>query len=439
VDDSTTEGQRPRRTDTLWSAFKRFSRLWGFLLFLCVVIVLFRGIVLPFVFAGLIVYLLAPVVARLEPRIGRVLAVILCYLVILGFLALFFGLLLPALLADLARARDSFPATVAEFNDVWLPKAMQWVQDTFGAFMPEKGAVPPPSAAGAELVMQQLPDGTWRVDLDGLQLRAEAQSDGTWVVGAPSSPAPDAGFDSDLGNQVRELVSTRAQELTGFIGPAIQALVMGVAGFLTSFVLTFMIAAFILVDIERVKRFVRSLVPHESRPGFDELWKGMDKGLGGVVRGQLLICLVNGVLTFLGLVIFDVKYSILLGIMAGMFSLIPIFGTILSSIPIIAIAMVSGDQGMEIGPALGILAWIIGIHLLEANVLNPKIIGDSAHIHPVIVVFALLAGEHMYGLVGALLAIPVTSMVQTMFLHARRYSPEFSRDQMPGPPRPELR
>ena len=162
-----------------------------------------------------------------------------------------------------------------------------------------------------------------------------------------------------------------------------------------------------------------SLVPHESRPGFDELWKGMDKGLGGVVRGQLLICLVNGVLTFLGLVIFDVKYAILLGIMAGMFSLIPIFGTILSSIPIIAIAMVSGEHGMQIGPALGILAWIIGIHLLEANVLNPKIIGDTAHIHPVIVVFALLA-------------IPVTSIVQTMFLHARRYSPEFSRD-------PELR
>lgn len=431
MDESTTEGQRPRRSDTLFGAFKRFSRLWGFLLFLAVVVVLFRGIVLPFVFAGLIVYLLAPIVGRLEPKIGRVLAVILCYLVILGFLALFFGLLLPALLKDIARARETFPATVAEFNDVWLPKAMQWVQDTFGAFLPQKSDLPPPQAAGAEIVMQQLPDGTWRVDLDGMRLRAEAQADGTWVVGAPATPHADSA-DSDLGNQVRELVSTRAEELTGFIGPAIQALVMGVAGFLTSFVLTFMIAAFILVDIERVKRFVRSLVPHDSRAGFDELWKGMDKGLGGVVRGQLLICLVNGVLTFLGLVIFDVKYGLLLGIMAGMFSLIPIFGTILSSIPIIAIAMVSGEHGMQIGPALGILAWIIGIHLLEANVLNPKIIGDSAHIHPVIVVFALLAGEHMYGLVGALLAIPVTSIVQTMFLHARRYSPEFSRD-------PELR
>jgi predicted PurR-regulated permease PerM len=427
VDESTTEGQRPRLGETLWSAFKRFSRLWGFLLFLAVVIVLFRGIVLPFVFAGLIVYLLAPIVGRLEPKIGRVLAVILCYLVILGFLALFFGLLLPALLADLARARETFPATVAEFNDVWIPKAMQWVQDTFGAFLPKQTDVPPPHAAGAEIVMQQLPDGSYRLDLDGMRLRAEAQADGTWVLGAPNTPQPDSA-DSDLGNQVRELVSTRAEELTGFIGPAIQALIMGVAGFLTSFVLTFMIAAFILVDIERVKRFVRSLVPHESRPGFDELWRGMDKGLGGVVRGQLLICLVNGVLTFLGLVIFEVKYAILLGIMAGMFSLIPIFGTILSSIPIIAIAMVSGEHGMQIGPALGILAWIIGIHLLEANVLNPKIIGDTAHIHPVIVVFALLAGEHMYGLVGALLAIPVTSIVQTMFLHARRYSPEFSRD-----------
>jgi predicted PurR-regulated permease PerM len=429
VDESTTEGQRPR--ETLWHAIKRFGRLWGFLLFLLVIIVLFRGIVLPFVFAGLIVYLLAPIVGRLEPKIGRVIAVILCYLVILGFLALFFGLLLPALLADLARARETFPATVAEFNDVWIPKAMQWVQDTFGAFLPKGGSAPPPEAAGAEIVMQQLPDGSYRLDLDGMRLRAEAQADGTWVLGAPSTPQPDSA-DSDLGNQVRELVSTRAEELTGFIGPAIQALIMGVAGFLTSFVLTFMIAAFILVDIERVKRFVRSLVPHDSRLGFDELWRGMDKGLGGVVRGQLLICLVNGVLTFLGLVIFDVKYAILLGIMAGMFSLIPIFGTILSSIPIIAIALVSSENGLQIGPALGILAWIIGIHLLEANVLNPKIIGDSAHIHPVIVVFALLAGEHMFGLVGALLAIPVTSIVQTMFLHARRYSPEFSRD-------PELR
>jgi predicted PurR-regulated permease PerM len=148
----------------------------------------------------------------------------------------------------------------------------------------------------------------------------------------------------------------------------------------------------------------------------------MDQGLAGVLRGQLVICLVNGALTWVGLVLFDIKYSLLLAVFAAVLSLIPIFGTIVSSIPIVLIALVSDASGFSLGPALAMLAWIAGIHLLEANVLNPKIIGDSAHMHPVVVVFALLAGEHTFGLVGALLAVPVASMVQTAFLFARRRS-----------------
>ena len=64
-------------------------------------------------------------------------------------------------------------------------------------------------------------------------------------------------------------------------------------------------------------------------------------------------------------------------------------------------------------------AWIIGIHQLEANVLNPKIMGDAAKVHPVLVIFALIAGEHFFGIVGALLAVPVLSVVQSLFLHFR--------------------
>ena len=66
------------------------------------------------------------------------------------------------------------------------------------------------------------------------------------------------------------------------------------------------------------------------------------------------------------------------------------------------------------------LAWIIGIHLVEANFLNPKIMGNAAKIHPVLVVFALIAGEHSYGLVGALFAVPVASIIQTIFIYYRR-------------------
>lgn len=413
-----------RRPDTLFVTLRRFWRLWGYLLFMVVVAITFYEILLPFVFAFLIVYLLAPVVARLAPRMGRVLAVILCYVVVIGLLVGFFGLLLPAVVSDVAKLRDTLPATIAEVNDVYLPRAQDWVDDTFGSVL---NSVPPEvPATSNEILMEQRPDGRWTVDLDNVRLQAHGTEDGTWVIGTPSTT--EAPGKADLARELRELLVSRSEELTGFIGPAIQSLVKGVAGFLTGFVITFMVAGFALVDLARVTRFVRSLVPAHFRQGFDELWAGMDKGLGGVVRGQLIICLVNGVLTFIGLLVFGIKYAFLLGVMAGMFSLIPIFGTILSSVPIIVIAMVSGEGGVELGPALGILAWIIGIHLLEANVLNPKIIGDSAEIHPVIVVFALIAGEHVFGLVGALLAIPVASIVQTMFLQARRHSPVFAEE-----------
>jgi hypothetical protein len=71
------------------------------------------------------------------------------------------------------------------------------------------------------------------------------------------------------------------------------------------------------------------------------------------------------------------------------------------------------------GTAVGVLVWIVGIHQLEANFLNPKIIGDSAKIHPVLVVFSLLVGEHFFQIKGALFAVPCMSIAQTIFLHFR--------------------
>ena len=90
-------------------------------------------------------------------------------------------------------------------------------------------------------------------------------------------------------------------------------------------------------------------------------------------------------------------------------SLIPIFGSILSSVPIVIVALVSGEQGVDIFRGVAMLLWIVGIHFIEANLLNPKIIGTAAKIHPVLVIFALFLGEHSYGLVGALLAVPILS------------------------------
>jgi putative heme transporter len=100
-------------------------------------------------------------------------------------------------------------------------------------------------------------------------------------------------------------------------------------------------------------------------------------------------------------------------------SLIPIFGSILSSVPIVAVALISSGN-FDLRKGVSVLAWIVLIHLVEANFLNPKIMGNAAKIHPVLVVFALIAGEHSYGLVGALFAVPVASIIQTIFVYYRK-------------------
>src|SRR5205085_1645066 len=80
--------------------------------------------------------------------------------------------------------------------------------------------------------------------------------------------------------------------------------------------------------------FARSVVPERYRLDYDSIVRGMDRGLNGVVRGQLLICLINGLLTYIGLLIFQVNYGVLLAVVVGVMSLIPIFGTIISTLPL---------------------------------------------------------------------------------------------------------
>src|SRR3989338_8203246 len=190
----------------------------------------------------------------------------------------------------------------------------------------------------------------------------------------------------------------------------LQQLIKGILGFLFNFILVLMIAAFILVDPDRIKRFFSSLISPEDQADFDTFLSKIDSGLSGVVRGQLIICVVNAVLTLIGLLILKIKFALILATLAGVFSLIPIFGSIMSTIPIALVALMTSPLS-----SLLALLWIGAIHALEANFLNPKILGSSAHIHPILVVLALVAGQHFYGIFGALLSVPVASILLTLF------------------------
>jgi len=237
----------------------------------------------------------------------------------------------------------------------------------------------------------------------------------------------------NLAGGIAEAIANASGFLRAQVGDVVafsRALLGGALAALIFAILLFMLTAFISMDAPRIVRFFESLVPAEFRDDFRRLLHGIDAGLAGVVRGQLTIMLVNGVLTLVGLLVLRVPFAFALAALATLLYVVPIFGTVLSSVPIVLLALTAGG----LSKALLALAWITGVHALETYVLNPKIMGDAARIHPVLIVLALLVGERTFGLVGALLAVPVASVLIAVFRFLHRKLAELDDRAAPTAP-----
>lgn len=387
-----------------------------------------RGVLRPFVLGVLLAYVLAPVVGRLARTLPRWLALLSVYIglfTVIGATAWGFG---PRLSADFARLFREAPSFFTKVRQHYVPAADAWLEAHFPREESSDEAEPRPER---KLTLKPRHNGEYEISLEGMELEVVQSGRGRWVIG-PRSDADDRR--PRLADLLGRAASSTETEMKGVLVVGQRFLTSIFKGF-AWFVLTFMVAAYLLVDIDRVLQFFRNLIPLRRRSLYDELVAEIDRGLSGVIRGQLLICVVNGSLTTIGLFVLKVKYSLLLGALAGLMSFIPVFGSILSSVPIVVVALASGTDGLSFSKGFGTLGWIVGIHLLEANVLNPKIIGTAAKIHPVVVVFALMVGEELGGLSGAVLAVPVASVVQTLFLvlRPRRAEPE-ALPEAPSPP-----
>jgi len=442
----------PRSRTLAW--LRRFAKLWGFALFCIFIVYIFREVALPFLFAILVAYILAPVVDRFErfkirgKAFPRGLAVIIVYINIIAALSVFIGYFVPRLSGDFARMFREAPQLIERVNKEWVPKAGAWIDERFTPAA-EPGpddevaseASPAPDApetmGPAEhpdrpwrerhrgLIVEPLPDGKMRIDMQSLRFEVQPGPGGSYVI---SQARPESAENAGVGKWERSIKSWLGERLKSTEGETRRALEWGqkfvtaIVSGVARLVLVLMVAAFILIDMARIRIFLRSLVPPQYQVDYDHIVRGIDQGLSGVIRGQLIICLINGFFTYVGLLLFKVKYPLLLAGLASAMSLIPIFGSVLSSVPIVAIALVASGH-FDVFRGLKVLLWIIGIHQVEANFLNPKIMGNAAKIHPVLVVFSLIAGEHSYGLVGALFAVPVASIIQTMFKYFRRRRP----------------
>ena len=418
-------------TDDFWQWTRHTARLWGSLAFIAIIVILFRSVIMPFALALLVAYILAPLLAFLSNlqikgrKVPRFIWIIGVYAVLLGCIALFFTAFVPRLSNDIKRVVQETPSFWKQVRQDYVPQVASWVQTNFPVeTKPQPKALRSPATEPTpRLLIKRQANGDLEVDISRLNLEVERKSDGAWTVHSPSIHRKKASASGHLADTINHHIAdfviqseTRFNQLFR-LG---QQFLKGILSAITTFILVLMISAFLLVDSGRIVRWFRNLVPPVYFQDFDNVVVLIDKGLNGAIRGQFFICIINGILTYVGLHIIGVKYPLLLGLLAGVMSLIPIFGSIISSIPIVIVALVSGDHGVDLIRGVLILTWIIGIHLLEANVLNPKIMGSAAKIHPVLVVFAVVAGEQTYGAVGALLGVPLFSAVQAVFLYLRR-------------------
>ena len=394
---------RPKRSRIV------FLAIWGAIAVLALFFA--REILLPFILGLLVAYVLTPAVSWVESfRVPRWGAVILVYVVTIGGTYAAAATVAPRLGMELRGLLRELPNIAADLQNQKLPALRNWVSNLTG-IAPAAPEMPPPPPAPVSILPKQ--DGSYEINF-GSGVEVHQLSNGHWRV--EPTPPPSNGV-LEPGRMISDAITrsiTYVQRNTMEVFRLGRSIVTAVSRAIFVFFMTLMLGAYVMMTRERIVGFFRSLVFPESRRSFDVLLARIDRGLSGVVRGQLLICLVNGVLSAIGFWLFGLKYWPILAIVAGVMSVVPIFGSILSSIPIVALAL-----AQSLGLAVEVLLWIIGIHQLEANFLNPKIIGDQAHIHPVLVVFSLLAGEHFFGVPGAILAVPVLSIAQSFFLHFR--------------------
>lgn len=194
---------------------------------------------------------------------------------------------------------------------------------------------------------------------------------------------------------------------------------MAVAGFLSLLVVMPFAAYYMIREWPGITQWGIDLLPRDHKDTVMEILKEIDKKLSGFVRGQISVALVLGVSYALALFLAGLKYGILIGIAAGLLSVIPMVG---STVGLITAVGVAWFQSGEWSFVLLIAAIFLIGQVIEGNFLTPKLVGDSVGLHPLWVFFALLAGGSLFGILGMLLAVPVAAVASVLIGFAiRRY------------------
>lgn len=354
----------------------------AFVVFVALVI-LFKGVLFPFVLGALLAYLLNPTVNWLtQKNMKRQTAVLL----ILGTFILIFSALLAIIVPILVREAAGFIDAAPGYADrVW-----NMVQPLLGT------------------LRQKLGYNFTEQITDQLQTAVQDNIGKTLGVGK---------------NVATGLISSIA------IGG--QAII----GFVAILLLTPIVAFFMMNDWPRITAWVSSLIPRHSEQTVHGLLAQIDVKIAGFIRGQLTVCFILGMMYGIALTFAGLNYGFFIGLATGILCIIPYAGTALGFGIGLVVAFLQTDGDMTY---IGIIAAIFAVgQFIEGNFITPKLIGDKVGLHPLWILFALLAGGSLSGVVGMLLAVPVAAIISVLLSFAiskYKNSPYYQTE----PPPPEV-
>jgi predicted PurR-regulated permease PerM len=171
-----------------------------------------------------------------------------------------------------------------------------------------------------------------------------------------------------------------------------------------------------LVDLPHTRRVVESLVPRGSRVEVEAVARRLNRAMGGFFRGQLAVALIVGILCSIGLAIIGLKFWFLVGMIAGVFNLVPLIGPWIGGIPGVAIALTTGSPLQ----ALFVVAIMAGVQQVDNHFITPQVMQRAVRLHPAAVILALVAGGTLGGFFGLLLAVPAAAALKIVASHLWR-------------------
>jgi predicted PurR-regulated permease PerM len=208
-------------------------------------------------------------------------------------------------------------------------------------------------------------------------------------------------------NQFVAYLQDVAQQVAGQAVP----ILTGVASALLNTVLILVVSVYLVIDGPRLVRWLTRKTPISQRTRVRFALELMDHTVGGYVRGELILASFIGLLVGTGMYLFQLPYAILLGVLAFVLEFIPFLGVFISGAACVLVALTQG-----FGVALGVLAFFVLVHVIEGDVVGPRIIGRVLGLHPVVAILALIVGADLFGFWGALFAAPVAGVVQALLV-----------------------